>query len=217
MTSAISTTPHHRVVANPTRSFYAALLITLAVKLALAAIIPITADEAEYIVWGSRLALGYYDHPPMIGWMLYFLQWAGHGILLMRLPAVLWSTLVALGIHALLRRQDRDKAALAATLFVVSPISVVGVFITTDIPLILFSSASAVCLFLALEANKRFYYLLSGVFLGLAFLSKYFAVLLGLSYLVYFALSRRWRELAPGFLVLVAASLPFVSLNIYWN
>lgn len=215
--SAIGATSDNRMVANSTRLFYAALLITLVVKLALAAIIPVTADEAYYIGWGNRLALGYYEHPPMIGWMLYFLRRIGHGILLMRLPAVLWSTLVAIGIHALLKRRDRDKGALAATLFVVSPISVVGVFITTDIPLILFSYASAACLFLALEGNRRFYYLLSGVFLGLAFLSKYFAALLGLSYLVYFAISRRWRELAPGFLVLLAASLPFVSLNIYWN
>src|SRR5207247_1081481 len=57
----------------------------------------------------------------------------------------------------------------------------------------------------------------AGVFLGLAFLSKYFAVLLGFAYVVHVALSPRgqrdWRALA----LVVLSSLPFAAVNLWWN
>ena len=32
-------------------------------------ICPITADEAYYFSWGKQISFGYYDHPPLIGWI----------------------------------------------------------------------------------------------------------------------------------------------------
>ena len=58
-------------------------------------------------------------------------------------------------------------------------------------------------------------YALSGVFLGCAFLSKYFAVVLGLTYIIYFALYRRDR--LACFALLVLCSLPFAAVNIGFN
>jgi hypothetical protein len=57
----------------------------------------------------------------------------------------------------------------------------------------------------------------SGAALGLAFLSKYFAVLLGLGYLAWAIASpgaqRRWS----GLLAAVAAAVPFGLVNLWWN
>src|SRR5258706_5178828 len=57
----------------------------------------------------------------------------------------------------------------------------------------------------------------SGAVLGLAFLSKYFAVLLGLGYLAWAAASpgaaRRWS----GLLAAIAAAIPFGLVNLWWN
>lgn len=58
-------------------------------------------------------------------------------------------------------------------------------------------------------------YALSGLFLGCAFLSKYFSVVLGLTYLVYFALYRRQR--LAGFALLVLCALPGPAINIAYN
>jgi len=80
------------------------------------------------------------------------------------------------------------------------------VFITTDTPLILFSVASMLAF-----ARTRF--LLAGVLLGLAFLSKYFAVLLGLAYLAWAVMARRPK----AFLLVFAGALPFGLVNLYWN
>ena len=41
--------------------------LTLAFRAWLAAVFPITGDEAYFTVWGLLPAPGYYDHPPMVG------------------------------------------------------------------------------------------------------------------------------------------------------
>src|SRR5690606_14759303 len=45
-------------------------LVFLAVHLAIAAWVPLFDDEAYYALWARDLALGYYDHPPMIAYMI---------------------------------------------------------------------------------------------------------------------------------------------------
>ena len=32
--------------------------------------LPITGDEAYFYWWGVYPELGYYDHPPMVGWLI---------------------------------------------------------------------------------------------------------------------------------------------------
>ncbi|RYF40765.1 MAG: phospholipid carrier-dependent glycosyltransferase, partial [Comamonadaceae bacterium] len=92
--------------------------------------------------------------------------------------------------------------------------------ITTDTPLIFWSVLSAAALFRAerrpqLDRAAYGLYALCGVFIGCAFLSKYFAVVLGLAYLVYFFMYRRDR--LPGLAVLVLCSLPGPAINIAYN
>jgi len=42
----------------------------LALKLGVLILLPLTGDEAYFITWGSDVSLGYYDHPPVIGWLI---------------------------------------------------------------------------------------------------------------------------------------------------
>ena len=52
-----------------TRSVRAVVLTVLALvglRLLLAALTPLTFDEAYYWTWSKHLAGGYYDHPPMV-------------------------------------------------------------------------------------------------------------------------------------------------------
>lgn len=197
--------------------FWSSVLFTLAIKIFLAAAIPITSDEAYFIVWARHPDFGYYDHPPMIGWILYLVLFLGSSEFLVRLPAILSTILIGIGIYLILRDYDRVKAGLAAILFMVSPINILNVLVTTDTPLIIFSFLSAAFLYRALRDKKYPYYVLAGICLGMAFLSKYFAVLLGLSYLAYFVFSGKEKEKTIGFLLLFSAVLPFVAVNLYWN
>ncbi|MDD5180738.1 MAG: glycosyltransferase family 39 protein [Gallionellaceae bacterium] len=198
-------------------AFKFVLLATLAIKLILAWIIPMSGDEAYFIVWARHPDFGYYDHPPMVGWMLQLLLYLGSSEVLLRLPAILLSTLIGLGIYRLLKPHDEARAALVAIIFLVSPLNILNVLITTDTPLILFVFLSAAALFKALQKNSMAWYALSGALFGMAFLSKYFAVLLGMAYLAYFIFSVKDRQKTQGFILFFLAALPFALLNLYWN
>ena len=153
----------------------------------------------------------------MIGWLLYLLLKLSQAEWVLRLPVTLLPFALATGIYFLLRRTDETKAVLAACAFLLLPANVWGVFITTDTPLIFFCFASAFAFWLGLTRRSAGWQALAGVFLGLAFLSKYFAVLLGLAYVAYAAFSPRgerdWRALA----LVVLCSLPFAAVNLWWN
>lgn len=210
------------------RTFWGVLWGTLAVKLALAAAVPILGDEAYFILWGRNPALGYYDHPPLVGWILAGLLSVSDALAWLRLPSVLLSTLMALGTVALLRRPryaadraEADRAYLIGIVFLLLPIHLVGIFALTDTPLVLCAFASGAALMRASEDDDLRWYAASGAALGLAFLAKYLAVLLGLGFLVW------WlgaggnpftpRRRALGFLVLLTAAAPLVLFNLAWN
>lgn len=202
---------------NLKNTFNFVLLATLAIKLLLASVLPLSGDEAYFVIWAKHLDYGYYDHPPMVGWFLHLMLYLGNSEVILRLPAILTSILIGTGIFRLLKPLDESKAALVAMLFLVSPINILNVLVTTDTPLILFAFFSMASLYKALQHNKLSWYALAGVCFGMAFLSKYFAVLLGLSYLLYFVFSAKNRSKTGGFVLLYLASLPFALLNIYWN
>lgn len=195
------------VTLSPRQWFWGALAATLAFRLWLAASLPMTVDEAYFILWGRRPDLGFYDHPPMVGWLLAPLLEISQAEWFVRLPSVLLPAALALLVRpAVAAWRDPDTADLAALAVVLVPLNFWNVLTTTDTPLALFSVASMIAF-----ARQRFF--VAGVLLGLAFLSKYFAVLLGLAYLVWAVAARRPAAFGLAFL----GALPAGLLNLYWN
>ncbi len=193
-----------------------ALAATLLYRFWLAAAAPITADEAYFILWGRTPAIGYYDHPPLIGWLLAPLAAITDSAWALRLPAVLVPALSALMARAALLGwfgRDEETADLAALAVLLAPANAWSVLITTDAPLAVLSLASLLVFARAAQAGPDRLFLAAGALLGLAFLSKYLAALLGLAYVAWALLSRRP---AAALLVLLGA-LPFGLLNLYWN
>ncbi|HTQ78165.1 MAG TPA: glycosyltransferase family 39 protein [Burkholderiales bacterium] len=201
---------------TPRQWLLAALALTLAFRFWLAAAAPITADEAYFVLWGRHPALGYYDHPPMVGWLLAPLVALSHAVWVARLPATLAPAITALLVRAALGRwfgRDAATADLAALAVLLAPMSVWNVLITTDTPLLVFSVASLLVFARAVQLRSGAHFLAAGMLLGLAFLSKYFAVLLGLGYLAWAVSARDARAFGLVFL----GALPAGLLNLYWN
>jgi len=199
------------------RWFGALVALTLVFKLWLSALFPMTGDEAYFVWWGVEPALGFYDHPPMVGWLLALLVRVSWSEWLLRLPVTLLPAILAAAIYGSMRARGESKALLAAAAFLLLPVNVWNVFITTDTPLVFFSIASGLAFWQAIERRSLALYALSGGFLGLAFLSKYFSALLALAYLAYVLASpkteRNWRGLALA----LACAAPFGLINLYWN
>ena len=57
---------HTTSIASQGRIAIALVVLVLAFRFWLAAVFPITGDEAYFTVWGLMPSWGYYDHPPMV-------------------------------------------------------------------------------------------------------------------------------------------------------
>ena len=195
-------------------------LAALALRCWIAATFPITGDEAYFYGWGRYPDWGYYDHPPMVGWWIAaLLHGVGDSTFIIRWPATLLPLALGGLIGWAVAPLGRERAAWAVLLFWLAPINWLNALITTDTPLMLWSVASVTVLWRAeLMPDARraaALHALSGLLLGLAFLSKYFAVVLGLAYAAYFLGWRRerWRSFA----LLVLCALPGPLINLWWN
>jgi 4-amino-4-deoxy-L-arabinose transferase-like glycosyltransferase len=185
------------------------LLVGLALlQLLVGSHIPLDPDESYYWEWSRRLALGYYDHPPAIAYLIR----AGTAIfgptaLGVRLLPVLASFGGSLMLLFITRRLGGARAAWEAALLVVSlPIVAAWLILATpDCPLFLADGLALYAAVRALEASPASrpalgWWLASGGALGLGLMSKLLAVLLPLGvFLALLSRSDLRRRLAePG-------------------
>jgi 4-amino-4-deoxy-L-arabinose transferase-like glycosyltransferase len=175
----------------------AALGVLTAVRLAVAAVLPLSPDEAYYWVWSRAPAAGYLDHPPMVADWIRLGTWiVGDSPLGVRLLAPL-ST--ALGTIAL-ARAGRDLSgewrvgmAAGALLNATLLFGAGSVTMTPDTPLLFFWTLCFAALARVASGGAAFNWLLAGAMAGLAMDSKYTAVLLAPGILVWLLAARGMR------------------------
>jgi 4-amino-4-deoxy-L-arabinose transferase-like glycosyltransferase len=199
------------------------LLAVTALRLAVAARMPLSADEAYYRVWAHALAPGYLDHPPMVAlWIRAGTAFAGDTPLGIRLfgpfAALLGSLLLWRAGEDLAPNRDVGRRAawlLNGTLL----LNAGAVVMTPDTPLLLFWTASLACIARLLRTGRAVWWLAAGAAAGLAFDSKYTAILLLpglLAWLLAVPSLRPWlRRPEPwgAALLAVAMSAPVLAWN----
>lgn len=205
------------------RQFAALLAATLVFRVWLAQAFPISGDEAYFIWWGLKPDWGFYDHPPMVGWWLAALLQLSDSEWWLRLPIILQPALLALAVRwslpALVPSIEPERRDGIAALVLLAPVNVWNVFITTDTPLIFFSVLSGLAWLRAAQerpGDGMRWYLLAGVLLAGAVLSKYFVAFLGFAYLID-ALRRRTPHALAGLVVAYACTVPALALMAGWN
>ena len=200
--------------------WWLATLGLTAARLWLAAWVPLGDDEGYYWVWSRHPAASYYDHPPLVAWLVALsTHTVGDSLLALRLPFVICGTLAALALRALVDEATGDSrlAARSSLVFQVVPVFfALGFMVIPDTPLLL-------CWFLAGRAALRLErrpHAPSAVLLGLAFgcaaLSKYIAALLMLSVAGFLRL-RSERKLIAPFTVALVIALLMMSPVVWWN
>jgi 4-amino-4-deoxy-L-arabinose transferase-like glycosyltransferase len=181
---------------------FALLVVSAGVRLALALGTDVYFDEAYYWQWAQHLDGGYYDHPPLLAWLI-----AALGV---RPTALLCGAGTVAAVWGLARDVYGEPQAAwrAAALWSVVPVGIVsGVWATPDTPLLL-------CWALALWALHRERWLLAGLACGLALLSKYPGVLLAAAFVA--ACVRARRLPAGAWLTALLGVLLFLPV-VLWN
>ncbi|WP_044194686.1 ArnT family glycosyltransferase [Hyalangium minutum] len=178
------------------------LVLGAAVRLALALGTDTYFDEAYYWQWARHLAWGYFDHPPLIAWLIAAVDIRPAALLCgAGTVAAVWG--LARDVHG-----SREAAWRAAALWSVVPVAVLaGVWATPDSPLLLFWT-------LALWALWRERWVLAGLASGLALLSKYPAVLIAVAFL---ATAVRMRRLPAGVWVTALLGVLLFLPVVLWN
>ena len=155
------------------------LLALLGLRTFLAAIVPMTADEAYHIEWARHLDWCYYDHPGMVAWLMRpFLVMLGENPVSVRAQVLLAGTLVCLVCYRLASEMYPGTRVARKSLFLTGlvPIAAIGsIIVTTDAPLAVFWALGLLFFYRAAERGRIGDWALTGVFVGFAFLSKFLA------------------------------------------
>lgn len=200
-----------------------AFLLAAALGLWMAATTPVFAQEAYYWSYAERPALGYFDHPPMVAWLI-ALGTAAFGDNTLGLRA--GTLLSALGLTWIGWRWLRDlggdawtEVAWIVLSFAVPMLAVGHVLANPDAPLSFFWTVSAWSLWRARARGELRWWLLAGLAAGAALLSKYSAVFLAGGSVLLLAFDPRLRAQLrrPGpYLGVGLAILAFAPVLI-WN
>jgi 4-amino-4-deoxy-L-arabinose transferase-like glycosyltransferase len=200
------------------------ILLATAVRLAMAHAIGLGVDESYMVAAGRTLRWGYFDHPPIAWW----LSWGAAHLFGSEAPVVVRLPFVLLGAAStwMVARlgtdlADRRAGLWAALAFTCAPVLgfTSASWVLPDGPLDAALLAMALCLVRALRWGGWGWWLGSGLFAGLALMSKYTAVLTLAGALVYLLTQpghRRWLA-RPQPWVAGLLALAVFSPVVLWN
>ncbi|MEE9408112.1 MAG: glycosyltransferase family 39 protein [Polaribacter sp.] len=179
-------------------------------------------QDAYYYLYGQNLSLSYFDHPGMIGYILrLFTDIFGQSIFVVKFADFVITSLTILSFYKLAsyflskQKLQRSIVLLASTIF----ISILSFNSTPDVPLLLFWTLSLICLYKAIFEEKKVFFILGGIAMGLAFNSKYTALLLQIGLIAFVVFSNKYRKLllSPWFWLSLIISIAVTFPVWYWN
>jgi 4-amino-4-deoxy-L-arabinose transferase-like glycosyltransferase len=222
-------------------SSWAAISICIAalVHFALGFSVEFSVDEAHYALYAKHLAWSYFDHPPLVGWI----QWplisltSSEGIIRL-IPELLWALSaflvyqVTIEIHRLLQGRNAGYLTTALPSANLCGFMAVLAIIAAPLPHVLaigllpdtlLTPLSLGLMLMALRWTRKDHFsladwVITGLLLGLAGLSKYTAAFTAFALLLVFLASpkKAWITKA-GFWIAAAIALIVISPVLYWN
>ena len=184
--------------------------------------LPFSADEAHYALYGSFLDWSYFDHPPMVGWLQSIaLLFSESEFSLRVIPIILSGVSLYVLFHLAKKDFGESTALLTILLFISAPILQILPFgMIPETPLIL-AGLLNIWILKKIQINKGQqvkYWLLLGITLGVAGLSKYTGVTLAVSTFIVLYLQFKTRLFSQiGFYLAGMIAAIFILPVLYWN
>ncbi|MBI5926165.1 MAG: glycosyltransferase family 39 protein [Aquabacterium sp.] len=183
-------------------------------------------DEAQYWDWSKHLAWGYFSKPPLIAGLIWLSTTLfGSGVLGVKALTMLLYPATALCMVGLARALWPTSSGVrtgmvAAALFMTIPmVGLMGMFASTDAPLILCWTLASWALWRAQVTNRMSHWVLLGVACGVGLMGKYTMAAFAITaiwtlWAVHGPQRGLWR---PGPWVAMIVALALLSPNLMWN
>jgi 4-amino-4-deoxy-L-arabinose transferase-like glycosyltransferase len=203
--------------------FYGFLSLFLILRIAFLAFttLPLDCEEAQYWCWGAEsISWGYFSKPPLTSWLMTLMTTVGNqSAFWVRSLSPVFHFGVAWVIYAwALSETSKTKARLAALLYFTLPGTFFSsILMTTDVPLLLMSSMSLLFIWKGIQKERLGYWMVAGVFLGLALLSKYIAAFIPISLILYASLYQRRLFKTAGLYYLLLAAFAVILPHLIWQ
>lgn len=208
------------------------LSVSLIARILLAIFLELGPNEAYYWTHALYPDTTHFDQPPMLGWLiqLFTINLYFDSEFFVRLPSIIIGTINIWLIFIIGRRVKNSKTGFySALLFAASPYCSIltGIFITPDTPLTIFFLLSLYFLvegiFPKYGLNResvilaRFASIISAIFIGLAMLSKFGAIMIWVSVIVYALIAERDMIKRPILYISASISMLMMAPIILWN
>ncbi len=210
------------LAAKEHRSFLYFITFVAILRLFLAPHVGLGVDEAHYVLYALNLDLSYFDHPPLVGWIQYiFTSIFGTDEFGARVGAICIGFITSIFIYKLL--YDIDNNARYAF---VGVLALYGSFLFNALFIMLMPDTLLFLLILPIiftvikieKENSLKSWLILGMLLGLAGLSKYTAVLFIVPIILYILIRKRYDLfITPKMIPAVLIALFIISPVIIWN
>ncbi len=185
--------------------------------------VPLINDEAYTLTISRYFSLSYFDHPPFMMWVSYFLHFFEVIQLhIFRVPFIAFGLLTSFFLYKIAAKiYSRQAGTVSAILYFISPFFFFsgGLFIVPDASLN-FSVAGATYIAVRLIFNNEdhiFLWISLGLLLSIAFLSKYQAYVFGVTlFMAFFIWKRHVLSTKKFYISLLIAVLGLVPV-VLWN
>ncbi len=182
-------------------------------------------DEAQYWLWSKELDFGYFSKPPFLAWFIYiYTIFFGDSFIALKIIPSLIYVLIAIAFYDLCKNigLTTTNSLFCGLMFISIPaVSFSSFILSTDIFLLLFWVLSLNELIKIKNEPRIINFILLGIMLGLAFLSKYAAIYFIICFILYVFLDNSFRNLFSRnifkFLISLFCLLLIVFPNIVWN
>jgi hypothetical protein len=179
-------------------------------------------QDAYYFFYSQHLALSYFDHPPMIAYILsLFTSILGKNVVVIKLADSVTTVLTVLFFYKLSKcflgpKQVNKALLLLLSTFMVTILSLIS---TPDVPLLMFWALSLKLLYEAVFNNKNGYWIWAGIAMGLTFDSKYTAIFIPAGLILFLLLSNTYRKKFLSIWFWLAVLMFFITILpvIIWN
>lgn len=200
-------------------------VLTLA-RLLIAGSFGLTDDESHYWQYSQHLDFSYYDHPPMVGYLIFIsTKILGNNLYGVRLPAIICFLIALVYFYKLVKELYNTQIAFYSCLVLnFIPVVFTGSVVTIpDSPLVMFWIMYMFYFYKFMLAKDTWLLYLCSIILGFALLSKYTAIFLFVSTLILFFVKKdltQWlikKDFYMFCLLILVISLPVFLWNITHN